>query len=147
VDIVTRRNFIYGAALASACAAVRPILATKTKHRNIQIGHTGITWPNTAIDQAIASIASLGFYGFETFGDVLVKWEDQGGIGTVLEKNHIPLISSYCTINLTEPSQRAAEMEKALKWCGLIKKYNGRIFVVGPNQVKRDSYDFAANNM
>ncbi len=27
----------------------------------------------------------------------------------------------------------------------LIKKYNGRIFVLGPNQVKRAEYDFAAN--
>jgi inosose dehydratase len=76
---------------------------------------------------------------------VLVKWEDQGGLGPVLEKNHIPLISGYCTVNLTEPTQRAVEMAKAVKWCGLIKKYQGRIFVVGPNPVKRDTYDFAAN--
>jgi inosose dehydratase len=121
------------------------MFAAKAKQRNIHIGHTGITWPNTQVDQAIASVAALDFYGFETFGDVLVKWEDQGGLGAVLEKNKLPLISGYCTVNLTDASQRAGEMAKATKWCELIKKYNGRIFVVGPNQVKRDAYDFAAN--
>lgn len=144
-SMMNRRGFLYGAALASMSAAVRPVLAAPTKQRNIHVGHTGITWPNTQVDQAIASIGSLGFYGFETFGDVLAKWEDQGGLGAVLQKNNVPLISGYCTVNLTESSQRAAEMAKAAKWCGLIKKYQGRIFVVGPNQVKRDSYDFAAN--
>ena len=143
--MMTRRSFLYGAAIASTSTAVRPLFAARTKQRDIHIGHTGITWPNTRVDEAVASIASLGFYGFETFGDVLVKWEDQGGLGALLQKNNIPLISGYCTVNLTEPSQRADEMAKATKWCGLIKKYQGRIFVVGPNQVKRDTYDFAAN--
>jgi inosose dehydratase len=144
-SMMTRRRFVHSAALISASAAVSPMFAAKTKQRNIQIGHTGITWPNGQADQAVAATASLGFYGFETFGDVLVKWEDQGGFGTVLEKNHIPLISGYCTVNLTEPEKRADEMAKAVKWCGLIKKNQGRIFVVGPNPVKRTTYDFAAN--
>lgn len=144
-SLMPRRRFVSNMALVLAGTAVRPMFAAKAKKRNIQIGHTGITWPNTQIDQAISSIAALGFYGFETFGDVLVKWEDQGGLGAVLDKNKIPLISTYCTINLTEPTQRTDEMAKAMKWCGLIKKYHGRIFVVGPNQVKRDTYDFAAN--
>jgi inosose dehydratase len=143
--MMTRRSFVRGVALASAVAAVRPMFAAKAKQRDIHIGHTGITWPNTQVDQAIASIAALDFYGFETFGDVLVKWEDQGGLGAVLEKNNLPLISGYCTMNLTDASQRTAEMAKATKWCELIKKNHGRIFVVGPNQVKRDAYDFAAN--
>src|SRR5438270_4113155 len=139
---MTRRKFLYGAAAASA-VTVRPMFAAKTKVRNIHIGHTGITWPNTEVEQAVESIAALGFYGFETFGDNLVKWEDKGGLGPVLEKNNLPLISGYCSVNLVDPAQRAGEMDKAMKWCGLIKKYNGRIFVVGPNQVKRDTYKFA----
>ncbi len=32
-----------------------------------------------------------------------------------------------------------------MNWCGLIKKANGRIFVLGPNQVPRQTYDFAGN--
>jgi inosose dehydratase len=144
-SMMSRRRFINSVALASASSLVRPAFAARSKHRNIHVGHTGITWPNDQIDQAIASVAALGFFGFETFGDVLTKWEEQGGLGPVFEKSNIPLISGYCTVNLTDSTKRADEMAKAVKWCGLIKKYNGRIFVVGPNQVKRDSYDFAAN--
>jgi inosose dehydratase len=142
-DSMTRRRFLYSAAAASAAMAARPMLAAKMKQRNIQIGHTGITWPNAQVEQAVQGIASLGFYGFETFGDNLVKWEDKGGLGPILHENNIPLISGYCTVNLVDPAVRADEMAKADKWCALIKKYNGRIFVVGPNQVKRDTYNFA----
>jgi inosose dehydratase len=142
---LTRRDFLTSAAYTSAMLAAAPGFAASTRQRKIHIGYTGITWMNGDVTQAIQTVSSLGFYGFETFGDVLAKWQDQGGLDPVLEKNHLPLISGYCTINLTEPSRKADEMAKAVKWCGLIKKCNGRIFVVGPNPVKRDSYDFAAN--
>ena len=142
--VITRRSFLSSAAFASA-AFTMPAALAKVNQRNIQLGYTGITWPNTEIDQAIPTVASLGFYGFETFGDVLTKREDRGGLGTVLEQNHLSLISAYCTINLTEPGKRTDELAKAVNWCGLIKKNRGRIFVVGPNPVKRDTYDFAAN--
>src|ERR1039457_3286987 len=95
----------------------------KTRARDIHIGHTGITWPNDQADLALAAIASLGFYGFETFGDVLVNWESKGGLGPLLQKNNIALISGYCTVNLTDPTQRADQMTKAELWCDLIKKY------------------------
>ena len=142
-SVMTRRGFLYGAVAASAAMTVRPMFAANGKQRNVRVGHTGITWPNTEVGQAITSIASLGFYGFETFGDVLVKQEDSGGIGQLLQTNNIPLISGYCTVNLVDPTRRSDEMAKAMKWCELIKKYNGRIFVVGPNPVKRDAYNFA----
>lgn len=140
---MNRRNFMGG--VAAAAVAAHPMFATPAKVRKIQVGHTGITWPNDQADLAMASIAALGFYGFETFGDVLVNWESKGGLGALLQKNNIPLISGYCTVNLTDPAQRADQMTKAEMWCDLIKKYNGRIFVLGPNQVKRDTYDFAAH--
>jgi inosose dehydratase len=122
--------------------AVLPAFASKK--RDIEIGHTGITWPND-IAQAITDTGSLGFYGFETFGDVLTKWELQGGLEPILEQHHLPLISGYCTLNLTDSTSRKDEVGKALVWAKLIKQCNGRIFVLGPNQVKRDGYDFAAN--
>jgi inosose dehydratase len=142
-QIVNRRSLIKLAALGVATAALPPVLSAKKK-RNIQIGHTGITWPNDVV-QAITDIGNLGFYGFETFGDVLTKWESQGGLQPMLEQHHLPLISGYCTVNLTDSSKRKDEMDKAVAWSKLIKKYNGRIFVLGPNQVKRADYDFAAN--
>ncbi len=129
------------AALGTATAALP--LAAKKK-RNIEIGHTGITWPNDVV-QAITDTGNLGFYGFETFGDVLTKWEPQGGLEATLAQHHLPLISGYCTLNLTDSTKRKEELDKALAWAALIKKYNGRIFVLGPNPVKRAEYDFASS--
>ena len=143
--MLTRRRFLSNAALASAGIATHPLLAANPTKRDLHVGHTGITWRNDQVADAVAGIAWLGFYGFETFGDNLVQWEDQGGLGPVLQKHNLALISAYCTMNLTDPAQRAGEMEKADKYCSLIKKYNGRIFVLGPNSVKRDSYNFSAN--
>jgi len=138
---VSRRTLITWAAMGAATATL-PAFAKKK--RNLQIGHTGITWPND-VPQAITDVGSLGFYGFETFGDVLTKAEAQGGLEAALAQHHLPLISGYCTVNLTDATKRKDEMDKALVFAKLIKKYNGRIFVLGPNQANRTSYDFAAN--
>jgi inosose dehydratase len=137
----SRRTLITWAAMGAASAAL-PAFAKKKW--TIHIGHTGITWPND-VPQAITGVGNLGFYGFETFGDVLTKAESQGGLEAALAQHHLPLISGYCTVNLTDATKRKDEMDKALGWAKLIKKYNGRIFVLGPNQVPRATYDFAAN--
>jgi inosose dehydratase len=112
--------------------------------RTIRIGHTGITWSNNQIDQAIRDIAGLGFYGLETFGNVLESWEARGGLGPILEQNKLPLISAYCSANLTDPARRNEEREKMVAWGRLIKKYGGRISVMGPNNVNRNNFDFKA---
>lgn len=142
---MTRREFVSGALLTSAAALAPRAFAAQPKQRNIHLGYTGITWLNNQMEAAVTDVASLGFYGFETFGDNLIGWESKGGLGPVLEKNKLPLISGYCTINLTDPAKRDSEMAKADQYCEVIKKYNGRIFVVGPNGVRRNTYDFAAN--
>jgi inosose dehydratase len=138
---VNRREFAQAAAGLGLWAAVLKCAAART----IKIGHTGITWPNNQIDQAIRDIAGLGFYGLETFGNVLESWETKGGLGPVLEQNKLPLISAYCTANLTEPARRNDEREKMVAWGKLIKKYGGKISVVGPNNVDRNTYDFKAH--
>jgi inosose dehydratase len=140
---ISRRTFAVTMALSAAAAAFPTALPGKKK-RNIMVGHTGITWPNDVV-QAITDVGNLGFYGFETFGDVLTKWETQGGLEPVLNQHHLPLISGYCTLNLVDSGKRKDEIAKAVAWSKLIKKYNGRIFVLGPNQVPRAQYDFAAN--
>ncbi len=141
----TRRNFVRGFVI-SAAAAVLPSPLLAMKKRQIQIGHTGITWRNNEIEQAIADVSSQGFYGFETFDSVLLAWEDKpGGLGAPLKAHNLPLISGYCSVNLTDASRRKDEVAKAVKSAGLIKKYGGRIAVIGPNGVNRSSYDFAAN--
>ena len=67
---IHRRSLLKLAALGAATATL-PALGKQK--RNIEIGHTGITWP-TDVVQAITDTGNLGFYGFETFGDVLTKW-------------------------------------------------------------------------
>ncbi|QNI38687.1 sugar phosphate isomerase/epimerase [Edaphobacter sp. 4G125] len=133
------------AALASAGLVATPAFCASSKRRTIHLGHTGITWRNSDVESAVQDVASLGFYGFETFGEVLEKEEERGGFYSILRKNHIPLISAYCTMNLTEPARKKEELAKAVRWCQLIKKNRGQIFVVGPNQVSRQTYDFASN--
>lgn len=148
---ITRRAFAKIATLAASATFLPEISAyagtldeaSREELTMMHVGHTGITWPNDHIDQAVAGIASLGFYGFETFGEVLEKWELQGGFGQLLEKDHIPLISGYCTINLVDTTRKADELKQAIHRAGLIKKYGGRIMVVGPNPVDRATYNFA----
>jgi inosose dehydratase len=114
--------------------------------RNLKIGHTGITWgfsPDDVVG-AIRDVGSLGYHGFESFGNVIQAWEERGGIGQLLEAANLPLRGAYCPVNLTDPARRAAEVEKIVGWGRLIRKYGGTIAVIGPNGVRRDSYDFAA---
>jgi len=115
--------------------------------RRLKVGHTGITWgyaPDNA-EQAIKDIASLGFNGFESFGNVIESLEAKGGIGRTLEGAKLPLISAYCGVNLTDAAQRKAEVDKLVGWAKLIKKYGGSVAVIGPNGVRRPGYDFAAS--
>jgi inosose dehydratase len=142
---ITRRDFTRTIA-AGFAAAILPTKLFATKKRKIKIGHTGITWQNSDIAQAIADVSSQGFYGFETFGEVFDMWESKaGGLGAVLEAHQLPLISAYCNVNLTDPMKRKDEVAKAVRWAGIVKKYGGRVTVIGPNGVHRDTYDFAAN--
>ena len=134
------------AIVAGVAVAALPIPLFAAKRRNIQIGHTGITWPNAEIATAIADVGSEGFYGFETFGEVFDQWENQpGGLGAVLQAHNLPLISAYCGMNLTDPARRKDEVAKAVRWAGIVKRYGGTVTVIGPNGVQRSTYDFAAN--
>lgn len=131
---MNRRHFCEAIALGIGVAVARAA-------RRLQAGHTGITWGND-IPQAIEDCGRLGFHGFETFGQVLESWEAKGGLGPLLEQNHLPLISAYCSFNMVDPVKRKDELEKMTRWGGLIKKYNGKVCVLGPNSVNRDTYSF-----
>src|SRR5258708_19758677 len=96
---IDRRSLMKLAVLGAATAAL-PALGKKK--RNIEIGHTGITWPNDVV-QAITDTGSLGFYGFETFGAALPTWDPQESLETALPHHHFPLSSVYYTFNLPAP--------------------------------------------
>jgi inosose dehydratase len=131
---------------------------------SLHIGHTGLTWiplgppvpgsPRPAIDPmvdpqyveaAVRDIAGLGFYGIELFGNQIEAMEAHGGLGAVLEKYSLPLISAYCGTNLSDPARRKDSIDKTMEWAKLVKKYNGKVIVVGPNGVRRNTYDFKAH--
>jgi hypothetical protein len=128
----------------------------------LRIGHTGLTWiPLGAapggpppinpmvdplyVEAAIRDIAALGFYGIELFGNQIEAMEAKGGVGEVLKKNNLPLISAYCGTNLSDPAQRKDSIAKTLEWATLVKKYGGKVIVVGPNGVRRNKFDFKAH--
>jgi inosose dehydratase len=139
---IDRRIFISLGGLTAIAAAA----SAQTKRR-LKIGHTGITWGFKPEDAAVAihDVASIGYQGYETFGEVLVAWEAKGGLKAVLDENRLPLISAYCNVNLTDPAKRADEIARAVLWAKLIKQSGGVTAVIGPNGVKRSSYDFNAS--
>lgn len=146
--------------VGAATAAVLPVGAQKK--RDLAIGHTGLTWiplggrpgagpggnPMTSpqyVEAAIRDISSLGFAGIELFGNQIEAMEAHGGIGALLQQHNLELISAYCGANLTDPEQRKDSLGKTLGWARLVRKYGGRVVVIGPNAVKRDGYDFNAH--
>ncbi|HWC95937.1 MAG TPA: sugar phosphate isomerase/epimerase [Candidatus Sulfopaludibacter sp.] len=141
-----RRNFLgsLGAALGLAGTAAKT--AFSAPNRRLKIGHTGITWgykPDDA-EQAIHDIGSLGYAGYESFGEVIEAWEAKGGIKRLLDAAQLPLISAYCNVNLTDPTKRKDDLDKIVRWAKLIQKCGGVTAVVGPNGLRRSTYDFKA---
>ena len=141
-----RRTFTRTLAVGIAGAAL-PGSALAQKPKRLKPGHTGITWGFSPADaeKAIADVASLGFQGYESFGNVLESWEAKGGLDTLLTAAKLPLQSAYCPVNLTDPARLKDEVAKMVKWGELIKKCGGKVAVVGPNNVKRPAFDFAAS--
>ena len=151
---IDRRTFSKLVALATVGAAV-PVHSQQKL--NIRVGHTGITWPwgnppgpgpmrladPAAIEQIVKDIAGLGFYGIELFGWQIDGMEAHGGLGPLLEKYKLPLISSYGGPNLTDPAQRKASIDRTVATARLVKKYGGKVIVFGPNGVPRNTFNFA----
>jgi inosose dehydratase len=144
-DVLSRRSFSTAIALGLGAAALSG-QGTRSSRR-LKVGHTGITWgfkPENA-EQAIKDIASLGYHGYESFGNVLEAWEEKGGLDEQLEAAHLPLRSAYCPVDLMDPAKRKDEIAKIVRWGQLIKKCGGKVAVIGPNGVKREEYDFSAH--
>ena len=76
-----RRHFLQSLALAGAAARL-----SAQPRRRLKVGHTGITWGFKPDDApgAIRDVASLGYQGYETFGEYLDAWELKGGLKAVL---------------------------------------------------------------
>ncbi|HTQ36337.1 MAG TPA: sugar phosphate isomerase/epimerase family protein [Steroidobacteraceae bacterium] len=148
--MINRRTLLTNAVAAAATLAaggraLSAATAPPTRYRHI--GHTGITWGYSPDDapNAIRDIGELGFQGFESFGNVLEAWDSRGGLMDQLRTQQLPLVAAYCPMNLTDPAQRADEVRKAIRWGVLISSYGGRVAVIGPDNVDRKGFDFAAH--
>lgn len=162
-----RRDFLRAAGGTAALAS--PLAIFAQRKRNVKIGHTGITWvappaPRPAvangaptagrgaggprrvdpayIEQIFKDISSLGFYGLELFSWQIQGMEENGGIAPMIEKYNLPLISAYGGPDLLDAAQRRDSIAQSLEWAKLLKKYGGKVVTIGPNGVRRDSYNF-----
>lgn len=148
--MIDRRNLLTSAFATAATLAMAPTASAgedRAQPRLRRIGHTGITWGYSADDapNAIRDVGELGYHGFESFGSVLDAWEERGGLHAALLGQELPLVGAYCPMNLTDPAKRSEELIKAVRWGTLIAGYGGKVAVIGPDNVDRKSFDFAAH--
>ena len=143
---LNRRDFTK--TLAAGLGATAAL--TAAPERKLKIGHTCITWgsfPRNAessatLEAAVRDISSLGFWGFETFPEILEDWDSRGELTKLIEKYKLPLTSGYIGTQLTDPTKKKESLEKTIRLARVIKKFGGRFAVLAPNSVKRAEYNF-----
>lgn len=143
---IDRRRLLKTAAMAAGVFSAGREFPAQGAVRRLKIGHTSISWgfgPKAA-EPGIRDSAALGYHGYESFDTVLEVYEEQGGLGQLLDKYGIPLVSSYFNAVLTNPDVRKDEVAKIVRWGKLLRKYGGKAMVIGPNPVRRGEYDFKA---
>src|ERR1051325_5851002 len=82
-------------------AAVPALLAAP--ERKLKIGYTCITWgtfprgpeASATLEAAVKDISGLGFYGFETFPEILEDWDARGALRGLIDRFGVPLTSGY----------------------------------------------------
>jgi inosose dehydratase len=100
--------------------------------------------PDPALNETIfKDVSELGFAGLELFDWQIGGLESQGLLGQFVEKYKLPLISSYTSIQLTDPARRAETIAAAVNVGNIMKKYGGKTIVIGPSgRVGGASYNF-----
>jgi inosose dehydratase len=160
---MNRRTFgeLLAMSLAASAIPILPAAAqgpqARKRTRNVVIGHTGITWPGRSggrgggpplpdpgLNETIfRDVSELGFSGLELFDWQINGLESQGVLGGFVEKYKLPLVSSYTSINLTDPAQRSSTIAAAVAVGNILKKYGGRTIVIGPSgRVGGASYNY-----
>ncbi len=146
---LTRRDFTKAVTAGFATAAAATLSAAP--ERKLKIGHTCITWgtftraPET-LEAALKDISAQGFWGFETFPQVIADWEKQGKLADLLDRYKVPLTSCYLTVNVTDSTKRKETLAQVIEMSKVVKKHGGRFLVVSANSVRdMGGYDFAAH--
>lgn len=161
---INRRRFTQSLAVAGLGALTLPAWAQGRK--NLKLGHTGITWPwgeirqpapaggrgrgaagprqidPQAVETVFRDLSEVGFHGIEIFSWQVDAMEAHGGIGPLIEKYNLPLISVYGGPNLTNPDQRQSSLQQTIANAKLVKQYGGTVIVFGPNGVNRNTFVF-----
>jgi inosose dehydratase len=147
---LTRRDFARAVVAGVGATAVAALRSAES--RGLKIGHTCITWgtfprgpeASATLEAALADIGAQGFWGFETFPQVLAHWDAQGGLSGLVDRYRVPLTSAYLTVNVTDPAKRKDTLAQVIEMSKLVKKYGGRFLVVAPNSVRdMPGYDFS----
>ena len=110
-------------------------------NRRLLVGHTGITWLDPNEEQGIKCIAELGFNTIEIFAWVLKAFHDKGR-ADICKQYNIPLISSYYSIDITDPAKRDAEIAKLSEWTDIIVAMGGKFATFGGNGIPRKNFNF-----
>lgn len=98
----------------------------------MKIGHTGITWGIPGdVEQAYRDTAELGYRGFETFGQTIVKWDGQPtGYRALVERFGIPTGAAYCGRTWIEPATAANDIAVARQEADALKAIGGETLVL-----------------
>jgi inosose dehydratase len=145
INKISRRDFVKMAGITGAASLVAPSLAFTEAAKKGAVGSTFILWgyDADALEPALKDMSSLGFHGFETFGQVIQQWEDnRGGFKQVVDKYGIPIVSAFCMTDVLNPSKRKDEVVKLQRWCQLLKQNGGKLIEYCPTSIKREGYDY-----
>ncbi len=100
--------------------------------------------PDPAMSETIfKDVSELGFAGLELFDWQIVGLETQGLLSQFVAKYKLPLVSSYTSVQLTDPARRAETIAAAVNVGNIMKKHGGKTIVIGPSgRVGGPSFNF-----
>src|SRR5690606_20495414 len=100
--------------------------------KDLKLGHTAITWPwgrmpggggrgagapqvdPDAVETVFRDLSEVGFNSIEIFAWQVDAMEAHGGVGALIEKYSLPLVSVYGGPNLTDPDQKQSSLERTI---------------------------------
>ncbi len=145
-----RRSFSKAIALGLGAAAVPALRAAEGK---LKIGHTCITWGTSpsnperiaTLEAALKDIAAVGYWGFETYPEVLEAWDAKGALKGLIDRYGVPLTSAYFRINVAEPSAQKENLTQVIRLGKVVKAFGGNFGAIQVSGIKRQDYNFAAH--
>jgi inosose dehydratase len=106
-----------------------------------RIGHTGITWPHSPIDQVVAEVAEVGYAAFETFAFVIEQYPGGAGAFRELTERHgLAVPSAYCFASFIDPATREADIDQMVSFGRTIRAVGGSMAVLGATSRTKATY-------